>query len=107
MARYKDMRAVREANRDAGHFWFSPESLDFFNTIIESDLWHGQYFVTSETPEADTPRRYTVRFVKSNGHIVTLGNRREHETLQAASEAIHDHYLAHSVNGEVPDSFFE
>lgn len=113
--RYTDMKAVREANRKIGHFFFSAGATSFFNLRFETGLIEGRYFVTSESPAnendpeytTETDRKYTVRVARDNGNISTLGEFREHETLSSAWDAAMDHYHSQNVNGDVPGRLFE
>lgn len=101
------MAAVMKANRKAGQFFFSPASMEFWNSEIDGELYYNRYFITSETPDPDMPRRYTVRFARSDGKIRELGRFREHETRESARQAIEDHYQSQNIRGHVPDELFE
>lgn len=101
------MAEVMKANRKAGEFFFSPQSMEFWNSEIDSELYYNRYFITSETPDMDMPRRYTVRFARSDGKIRELGEFMEHEAEQSARQAIEDHYQCHNIQGHVPDELFK
>lgn len=103
---YKNMQAVRAANRDAGKFWFSPDAMAFWNSRIETALLHGRYFVTSEAPGAgDEDRRYTIRFALDSGDIMEIWEMRDFDKLDVAISVIGLHYRAYrDENGDVPDS---
>lgn len=106
--RYRGIQHIKDANSRAEQFWFSPDSLRFFNSRVYPTVYHGHYFITSESPDRavwDSPR-YTVRFARDNGHIATVGEFMAYKTLELAAQEIEAHYSAHSVNGEVPDSLF-
>lgn len=67
------MRDIKRANKEAGFNFFSPNTMQFFNSRIESKPAYGDgehvYFLTSEQFE-DDPREYKVRvFYRSSGDI--------------------------------------
>lgn len=106
MANFANMAQVRVANTRARQFFFAPESLAFWNSVVGRDLYHGHYFITSETPDLHTPPRFTVRFARSDGKIRELGDFREHKTEEDARAAIEDHYQSLNIRGHIPDSLF-
>ena len=82
--------AVKIANAAAGHFFFEPASMRFFNSAIGEHAWPhlgGAYFVTSEQ-HSDEPRAYTVRYCQANGHIATVGDFQGHASYIAAQRVI-------------------
>jgi hypothetical protein len=83
---YKDLAAIKAANEAAGKNWFSPDTMRFFHSRVSSKIWpvtDGAYFVTSET-DGESPRRYTVRFIDSDGSVSTIGDFRGHATMAEA-----------------------
>lgn len=80
---FRDMEEVRQANREAGDFWFSPDTLRFFNSVVESDLIDGRYFVTSEQGP-DMPRKFSVREVREDATVQTVGEFYAYDTLEDA-----------------------
>lgn len=74
--KFKNITAIKQANIDAGQFWFSPNTLKFFNCIVYPTVYYGRYFVTSEQndldPELPEPREYSVRYANSDGTIATV-----------------------------------
>jgi hypothetical protein len=80
---------VKELNREAGQYFFSRDTMRFFNSHIEGALLKGGYFVTSETQNYNTPRKYTARKVDYlNGSISTLGEFNECSTKDGAKYQI-------------------
>ena len=62
------MNEIRKANIDAGHFWFSPDTMGFFRSQVEDTVYQGPggvFFISSEqfvpSDGSVCPRRYTVR----------------------------------------------
>lgn len=54
---------MKEANTEAGRYWFTPDSMRFFDTRLETPLYErsgGVYFMTSEKPPHG-PRIFSVR----------------------------------------------
>lgn len=81
------MYEVQRRNADAGLYFFEDGAMRFFHSEIESGLYVGRgasFFVTSETPDTDTPRSYTVRVARQDGHVQTVGDFREFDTVAEA-----------------------
>ena len=82
---------VKRANAAAGEHFFEPAEMAFFRSRIESELVDGRWFVTSEQmPEGLResplgPRRYTVRLVRRDGTIGTVG---EFQGFDSAGDAL-------------------
>jgi hypothetical protein len=85
--RWKSLHEIRKANESIGHHWFEPDTMRFFDSKIETGVIGGRYFVTSERPDPDTPRRYSVRMVQDDGSIDTVGEFRAHATFGDAERA--------------------
>jgi hypothetical protein len=64
---------VRAANKTSGDFWFDRKTMRFFNSIIESKLYSGRYFITSERFEPSYPKRYSIREATGDGDVKTVG----------------------------------
>ncbi len=79
---------VRTFNRLAGRCWFSAESMKFFNSKIESELYKGYYFITSERMELDYPKQYTIRHLHADGHISTASKFQEFNNIEDARNFI-------------------
>ena len=88
---YTGIAAVKRANAAAGQHFFSPATVRYFSSRVESKLIDGRYFVTSEQYEPSEgppdPRRYTVREALPSGHVTTVGEFQQHATLDAALAA--------------------
>lgn len=97
------IRAVRAANRAIGHHFFSPDTMRFFNSRVESSHVHGgKYFVTSERREADMPKRYTIRESLADGSIQTVGDFQAFDTLADAERTISDMLGAEALAAGFP-----
>ena len=83
---------VRRANRVAGRHFFDRDSMDFFNSRIETkgNLINDKYFITSEqfvgSDGVASPRSYTVREARSDGSIDTVGDFKSFISLSAAKD---------------------
>jgi hypothetical protein len=72
---------IKSANRKAGCFFFSPDTMRFFRSRVGSTVYQGPggvYFVTSEqfvpSRGRPAPRLYTVRvFDPATGEVDTAG----------------------------------
>jgi hypothetical protein len=86
---FRTMADVREANREAGHHFFDRKTMQFFASRVESVLYAGRYFVTSEAQPMGNnrgPRKGTVREVNQLGHVSTVGKFMEYASLVDARE---------------------
>jgi hypothetical protein len=63
---------IKAANKAAGQHWFSRDTMRFFGTRIESKVYKGGVFITSEQPPHG-PRMYSVRRACADGTIDTVG----------------------------------
>ena len=84
---YFTIQDIKNANRAAGHHFFSPDTMRFFGSRILRGVIGGKYFITSEQREYDTPRRYTVRVCDDRGHIDTVGDFHSYDTPAQARAA--------------------
>lgn len=87
-----DLALIKAANRNHGGYFFSPDSMRFFNSRVSEKVHQGPggiYFVTSEQFDARSTRLYTVRrFDPSGKGIDTVGEFQQHSTSrQAHAEA--------------------
>ena len=56
-----------------GFHFFSADNKRFFNSRIQSlPPYKGRVFVTSERMNDRHPRRYSVRYIDNDGHIITV-----------------------------------
>lgn len=78
---------VKAANKAIGNHWFDRGSMRFFNTKIESKLYGGRYFITSEQFVGSTGagrRKYSIRYVNDDGSIDTVGEFNEMPGIELA-----------------------
>lgn len=85
--RYSNIEEIKAANRAGGYAWFEPDAMRFFRSRISKEVFGGMIFVSSELDYAGRSRRYTVRYIRPDGSIGTVGDFLEHETLAEAKRA--------------------
>lgn len=91
MREYTDIAEMKQANTEAGQFFFSPGAMEFFNSVIETGVLYGRYFITSERAELSDPKRYTVRMLDDNARDHTVGEFQQHATLDSAKTFLAGH----------------
>jgi hypothetical protein len=88
---FKSMSELREKNKEIGHCFFDRDTMKFWGSRIESALYRGTYFITSEKGNtAQEKRKYSIRRALKTGEIVTEGKLRAYSTLDDAKEAVRD-----------------
>lgn len=102
---YFTMYQIRDENQE----WFSPSTMEFFDSKIEPGVWPvdgGAYFVTSEQQSwpyhggEREPRRWSVRFARDGGNdIRTVGTFMAYPTL---GEALDMAYQVAGMPGHHP-----
>lgn len=75
---------LKALNKAQGYNFFSPETLRFFSSEIEKEVFGGCVFVTSEQNGYRNPRLWTVRAIRANGSIETLSEFQEYDTKEQA-----------------------
>lgn len=83
---FRDIHEVKEANNRAGYFFFSPDTMRFFNSRILGKLYGGRWFITSERGPYSF-RRYTIRQANADGSITTVKEFGKYSTASAARAA--------------------
>jgi len=68
------IKEIKALNKAQGYNFFSPETLGFFKSVIDDEVFGGCVFVTSEQNGYHNPRLYTIRAIRANGTIETLSN---------------------------------
>lgn len=88
---YQSIEEIQSANRDAGQFWFTPGTMAFFRTRIESEVIAGYWFITSEEGPIGE-RRFSIRVADDQGMVDTVGQFMGYDSAQAAREALDRHF---------------
>ncbi len=69
------MYQLENHNRNNGYHFFSPDTMRFFSSRIQSlPPYKGRVFVTSERMNWNSPRLYSVRVIQPSGNIETIGD---------------------------------
>lgn len=106
------MADIMKANQEAGRFWFSPDTLRYFNSNIGGWAVSGAagiLFVSSEQRRG-CKRLWTVREAMNMGAAIeTVGDFQAYGTERAAWNAVYDlHYAAEQgINTKPPREFPE
>lgn len=79
---------VKAQNKANGQFFFSRDTMRFFKSRIHGGLRQGKYFITSENNYNASQRLYTIRLVKENFSIDTVGTFQTYHSLDEAKTAI-------------------
>jgi hypothetical protein len=85
-----NMSAIRRANKAAGHYYFSRNTLNHFNSTIYPTVYQGLdgvYFVTFEHDNGHISGFSVRKFLPDTGIIRTHGEYMGHRTLIAARTA--------------------
>ena len=89
---FDTMADVRAANAARGNYFFDREAMREFNSVIESTVYRGGVFITSEQIEIGRhrePRRYSLRVADRAGAIHTLEGKFSHiEDARQAARAV-------------------
>jgi hypothetical protein len=86
------MSDVRRLNREKGQYFFSPDTMKFFDSRVESELIGNRFFVTSEQFSGDPAygvpageRLFSVReFDAKTGRVNTYGDFQKFKTREEA-----------------------
>lgn len=85
--RFNSVNDIKKFSLSRGSNWFSPNTLRFFQSRFSQTVYGGRIFVSSEMNFDGTQRLYTVRFVKADGGVETIGEFQQYETLAQAQGA--------------------
>lgn len=95
----RTIQQAKEANKGAGHHYFSKDTMAYFSSRVSSDtkpVDGGLLFVTSEQFRPfrgpAEPRKYSVRFIRNTGEVGHLKGTefQEFPTLRAAKRAMNE-----------------
>jgi hypothetical protein len=81
---------VKARNKASGQYFFSRDTMRFFNSRVMGGLQRGRYFITSERYDDYRPARYTVRTFDNleTCHVRTLGEFQGFGTIEDAKDFI-------------------
>ena len=82
-------------------YWFSPDSMKAFDSVLPDfgymDTENNLYFISSEQFSKEVKRLYSIRKVKTNGAIETIGDFQRFKSESSAEKAL----FKHACLGEV------
>ena len=87
---YKTIGDMERANNKAGKYFFSPDTMAFFSSVVHGDLFPvraGTFFITSEKGPHQRERSYTVRFIDSDGDVDSVSEFQEFDLYSDAVES--------------------
>ena len=102
---YRNIREVEDANRRAGYFFFTPETMRFFRSRVHDAVYGAGFFVTSEQYEPGYPRLYTVRFARPDGSVASVSAFQQYASRSGAHAAAAGYAKLHADGEEVLDEW--
>ena len=69
---YFTIKEIKEANRERGDFWFSPDTMRFWGCRILPRVYAGRYFIASNRPIHGLKRTYRICVADETGKIDTV-----------------------------------
>lgn len=78
------MKRAIEDNRRYGEFWFSKETMKFWNSKVEAGMFDNDTFVTSEDNFDRSKKLYSVRRYDWGNHTVETITFQQHNNLSDA-----------------------
>lgn len=75
----KTLAQFKALNKKKGLIWFNPDTMEFWETKLETDIIAGKYFITSEKDFTGLKRLFTVRECNwETGNVNTVGEFQAH-----------------------------
>lgn len=87
----RTIETIKTENKRAGRFFFSRDTMRFFNSKIESHLIYNRFFITSERPSKEDRKRFTIRTVGEDYDIGKLGEFQQFATKKQALDYLNKH----------------
>ena len=94
-----DMARIIAANEAAGHHFFEPATMQFFNSTVYPRVFGGRYFITGERFDEHHPEQFTIRVALDNGHVNTVGDFQGFDSHQGAEDAVINGLIAGELGG--------
>lgn len=82
---FKTISEVRTANQALGRYFFSKQTMRFFNSKVYPRIIKGCMFVTSEQFDEKSERLFTVRVVSEEGEVNTLSKFQQFRSKKEAN----------------------
>lgn len=71
--KFNSISEIKKANQVINNHFFDRDTMEFFNSKVETGVLKGCFFITSEIAPNETIKRFTLRMVESDGSIETIG----------------------------------
>src|SRR4051794_19932627 len=78
---------IKQANRDAGQHFFSPDTMRFFKSRVMDFVTGGRFFVTSEQNGYSDPRMWSIREAMPDGTIESYSEFQQYSSGAVAKRA--------------------
>lgn len=85
---FSGINEIKSFAASQGSYFFSRQSMRFFNSRIGAKVYRGCYFITSEQFDHKSPRLFSARFIRPNGSIETIGEFQQFKTAREAAKFI-------------------
>jgi hypothetical protein len=85
---YKSIAEIVTANKEAGQYFFSPDTMAFWGSKVETDVIEGCYFVTSEDNYDRSEKVFKVRKALPDGRVNTVEYKGLYEVTRTLDMAI-------------------
>jgi len=96
---FTSISEIKQTNRENGYYFFSKDTVKFFNSKTHRGVYGGRYFITSEQfvslRGVSHDRKYTIRKAHKDGAIDTVDTFQQFKTLQQARD-----YIEYEILGE-------
>lgn len=79
---------IMERNKEAGRYFFSKDTMKFFNSRIEPEVYGDGYFITSERRRGESILFTIRKFNKKEASISTVGDFQEFSTKTQAKKRV-------------------
>lgn len=66
---FRNITQIKAANKAAGKYWFSPDTIRHFASRVESPIMSGRYWVESTRNADDSGREYKLCMAHDDGDV--------------------------------------
>tara|TARA_R110002110_G_scaffold83483_6_gene216682 strand:- start:2080 stop:2424 length:345 start_codon:yes stop_codon:yes gene_type:complete len=104
---HEDLNSIEQLNEEKGYHYFEEKTMRFFSSNAYETIYAGCIFITSEkfmSRHGNGPRRYSLRCIRENGTIDTIGEFQGYETFSDAGCDAEEIQSIIDLKGEYNDS---
>lgn len=87
---FSTMTEIKAANKAQGFYWFSPDTIAFFDAKIEYPLAGGRFWIESTRNYDDSAREYKVCEVAPDGDIDYAAEPHSFDDIDAAVDRLNE-----------------